>query len=139
MTESVVPAVRRAMGALPLPAPLGAVAASVFVLLEGHTHQVPSVRPPSSWFGALDVVTPGQRAVDSLVAWVAILLFGACWWLMVRAALAGRRRFRVATGPAALWALPFALGPPLTSLDMYSYAAHGWLSSSGLSPYVFPP
>jgi hypothetical protein len=122
-----------------LPMLVGTLAAGVFVLLEGHTHVVPGVVPPSRWFGLLDVVGPGQRALDSLVAWFAILTLGACWLMLARQALAGRLRLRVGVVAAVAWAVPFTAGPPLTSLDMYSYAAHGWLSSSGLSPYGFPP
>jgi alpha-1,6-mannosyltransferase len=119
--------------------PVGAVSAVLFVLLEGHTHVVTTVTPPSRWFGLLDVWSPGARGLASLVAWVAILVLGWCWLSMASTALAGRLRVRTAAVTGVLWAAPFAVGPTLTSLDMYIYAAHGWLSSSGRSPYIYPP
>ncbi len=122
-----------------LPIGLGTLAAVAFVLLEGHTHVVPGVTPPSRWFGALAVLSPTGRALAATVAWAAVLLLGWCWYRLARAAAADQLRLRVAAVAGALWGAPFLLGPPLTSLDMYSYAAHGRLSANGLSPYVAPP
>ncbi len=40
---------------------------------------------------------------------------------------------------AAVWALPFALGPPLGSRDVYAYAAQGELADAGFDVYVNGP
>jgi hypothetical protein len=53
--------------------------------------------------------------------------------------VAGRIALRPLVLTGAVWATVFVLGPPLTSLDVYSYVAHGWLSLSGHSPYSTPP
>ena len=38
-----------------------------------------------------------------------------------------------------LWGLPFFLGAPLFSRDLYSYVAQGQLARHGLNPYVVAP
>lgn len=38
-----------------------------------------------------------------------------------------------------LWSVPFLLGPPLFSRDIYSYAADGRLTALGLNPYAVGP
>ncbi|MFL6115027.1 MAG: polyprenol phosphomannose-dependent alpha 1,6 mannosyltransferase MptB [Catenulispora sp.] len=127
------------LGMVGIPAVLGTLAAVVFVLLEGHTHVVPGQVPPSHWFGLLGPVSASRRAVDSLAAWAAILTLGGCWLVLVRRVRAGLLPLRPLAWTGAAWATPFVLGPPLTSLDVYSYVAHGFLSKSGHSPYSFAP
>lgn len=127
------------LGGVAVPAVLGTVAALLFVLLEGHTHVVPGQTPPSDWFGLLGPVSPGRRAVDSLVAWAAILTLGGCWFTLARRATAGGLALRPLVWTGAAWSAVFAVGPPLTSLDIYSYVAHGQLSITGRSPYTSAP
>src|SRR5690349_17286064 len=93
---------------------IGSLAACVFVLLEGHTPVVPGQVAPSRWFGLLGPVRPGVRAMDSTIAWGAILVLGACWLLLARLAMAGQLRLRVGAAGLFAWALPFLAGPPLT-------------------------
>jgi alpha-1,6-mannosyltransferase len=38
-----------------------------------------------------------------------------------------------------VWATPLTLGPPILSLDVYSYAAHGVMLTTGLDPYRAVP
>src|SRR3954453_6215265 len=127
------------LGMVGIPAVLGTLAAVVFVLLEGHTHVVPGQVPPSHRFGLLGPVSASRRAVDSLAAWAAILTLGGCWLVLVRRVRAGLLPLRPLAWTGAAWATPFVLGPPLTSLDVYSYVAYGFLSKSGHSPYSFSP
>jgi len=127
------------LGSLRLAA-VGVLAAVTFVCLFGHTHVVPGQIPPSSWFGLLSV--PGSvatRGFLSIAAWMAAILLALCWYGFMRNALAGRLSVRVAAATAAVWAAPFAIGPPLTSLDIYSFAAQGKLLQGGDSPYVRGP
>ncbi|MDY7105842.1 MAG: polyprenol phosphomannose-dependent alpha 1,6 mannosyltransferase MptB [Actinomycetota bacterium] len=61
-------------------------------------------------------------------------------WLGLRGAVARSGAPPVAVmAVVVLWALPFVLGPPLASRDVYSYAAVGELARSGLDPYELGP
>lgn len=40
---------------------------------------------------------------------------------------------------AGIWAIPFVLGPPLLTTDVYGYVARGLLQRNGLDPYVHAP
>nr|WP_249420003.1 polyprenol phosphomannose-dependent alpha 1,6 mannosyltransferase MptB [Rhabdothermincola salaria] len=66
-----------------------------------------------------------------------LVLLGLGWLgLIARAGRPGDRRRRMATIAAvmALWCLPFLVGPPLLSNDVYSYAAQGEMASQGIDP-----
>jgi hypothetical protein len=68
---------------------------------------------------------------------VALLLTG---WAGV-GVHAYRGRLSVATAwlVLVLWGLPFLVGTPLFSRDLYSYVAQGQLAASGFNPYVVAP
>lgn len=96
------------------------------------------VRPPD-WPG-LDVPrkVADHRDELSLNLLAAAAGLAACWgWLLRRTG--GRLRVRMAALVAAVWAVPLALGPPLLSTDVYSYAAVGRLAQLGFDPYVVGP
>jgi alpha-1,6-mannosyltransferase len=66
------------------------------------------------------------------------LLLLARAWIGVRRAAGGADPTRAAA-IALLWALPLALGPPLASRDVYSYAALGALARHGHDVYAVGP
>jgi hypothetical protein len=96
----------------------------------------PHASDPSSWWGILPSATPADttRGVLAGTAALAVLALCACWWLLVRRALAGWVSPRLAVTAALAWGIPFALGPPLFSRDVYAYAAQGELARRGLDP-----
>src|ERR1700753_324309 len=69
----------------------------------------------------------------------AIVALLATW--IVAFAVAVRRRLteRQLWTLAATWALPFVIGPPLVSTDVFGDVARGLLSRAGVSPYSQPP
>lgn len=96
----------------------------------------PGTSNPSDWHGVLAGAPPGPTARGLLAAGVAlsVIVLAACWWLLARAAGSGRVSLAVARVGWLVWSLPFALGPPLFSRDVYAYAAQGELARRGLDP-----
>ncbi len=99
---------------------------------------------PQWWpWGPQVVVTDGLGAVDWLwptTLWmVALVALVAAWLLLVRRARAGLVTAVGVALVAALWAVPFVLGPPLASRDVFSYAAYGQIAAEGLDPYEVGP
>lgn len=115
----------------------GTAAAVVLVLTCLWLYVVPVVTTPA-WLGARVARTPPQHpAVVTAALYTAFAVLVACWgWLWWRAGRLGARRLATT---AAFWALPFAVGPPLVSLDVYSYAAVGRLAATGHDPYAVGP
>ncbi len=96
----------------------------------------PGVRDPSSWLGILPSF-PGSESTRGLLAalaFVSLVALCACWWLLYRAAADGRLTTRAAGWTWLAWSVPFAVGPPLYSRDVYAYAAQGQLARHGLDP-----
>lgn len=60
-------------------------------------------------------------------------------WLWLHRRADAHLRLRVAVPLAALWTGLLAIGPPLLSNDVYSYAAVGRLTVADLDPYVVGP
>jgi len=85
----------------------------------------------------LDAVRGPIPAVVGAVEITAVMVLVLAWWCLLKAARRLRPRVVVAVG--MLWALPITLGPPLLSLDAYSYIAQGRLAALGIDPYVSPP
>ena len=98
----------------------------------------PGPSPSIFWFGA-EATSPTATWICTLVIGLATVLSVVAW-----AALASvvRRRpvaVRTVAWTTVWWAAPFAIGPPLFSHDIFSYAAQGELVARGLDPYRFGP
>lgn len=140
--SSVVPVAERRSGRLPtvaVPAGLGLLGSVLVLLTGGRAATVAGVTPPSHWLGLLDL------PVGDLVGWVPVgliagvsLLVGAWLWL-VQLARGNQLSTRAVALLIALWATPILLGPPLLSLDAYSYLAQGEMQRLGLDPYQLGP
>ncbi|MGH9019448.1 MAG: polyprenol phosphomannose-dependent alpha 1,6 mannosyltransferase MptB, partial [Acidimicrobiales bacterium] len=112
------------------------LAGSLLAVLAGAT--VGSVpRPPGyrwwvGWWGL------GYSAAH-VVLYVGVALLTLAWVMV--GALARRGELSVARALTLLvaWATPLALGVPLFSRDVYSYAADAVLARRGLNPYVVAP
>lgn len=94
------------------------------------------------------VVGPGPLNVaHALPAWLGYTLAYTGVALLVAAWLALGISLRSSAGPDAkllrttmiVWAAPIALGAPIYSRDVYSYAAQGRLANLGLNPYLHGP
>jgi len=86
------------------------------------------------WFTAS---FPTTHEATKVVFWVGIGLLCAAWLGLGRTI--GRTRVADLWAICALWCLPFLLGPPLFSRDVYSYFAQGTLVHIGHSPYHEAP
>lgn len=96
----------------------------------------PNVADPSSWWGILPSTPPTEtaRGVLAGLSALSVITLCLCWVLLVCAMAAGRVSTRAGLAAAAAWSLPFAVGPPLFSRDVYAYAAQGELARLGLDP-----
>ncbi|WP_261574486.1 polyprenol phosphomannose-dependent alpha 1,6 mannosyltransferase MptB [Frankia gtarii] len=115
----------------------GTGAAVAAMLAEGRLGpRDPYVTDPSSWLGILPSTPPAETARGVLVGLSAlsVITLCLCWALLVRAMAAGQVSTRAGLAAAAAWSLPFAVGPPLFSRDVYAYAAQGELARLGLDP-----
>ncbi len=89
------------------------------------------------WFVA---PVPSGHTGAKLAFWAGVAALCAAWLGLGRS-LASHRGIGVKHLwiVLALWCLPFALGPPLFSRDVYSYLAQGTLVHLGHSPYHDAP
>jgi hypothetical protein len=76
----------------------------------------------------------GTVALPLSVACLVALWLAVAWQLAHRPVPA-----RLAVVGTALWGLPFALGAPFLSRDVYAYAAQGEVLRQGLDPYRVAP
>lgn len=122
---------------------LGALAATVAMLTWSRLSvgADPGAENPTSWLGLL----PAKAQGTSSAAWLLIVLLtalavlGGCWWRLQRALRGPRPGSTWIAGAAWLtWSLPFLIGPPLGSRDVYAYAAQGELARHGLDPTRVP-
>jgi hypothetical protein len=142
------------------------VGSPAFVQEVQTVHRVDQAPAPAqaAWiaigtFGALGMVLAGTRigsvpgdgyqwwftvpdAGSSLltpVFYFSIAALVGGWLGVGRAAFAGRLTIRRAWAVLAAWGLPFLLGPPLFSRDLYSYVGQGLVAHRGLDPYAVAP
>ena len=115
----------------------GLLSCIALIAVAGRTARVSGATPPSSWLGMLDVVRPASAVAVGAVELLAVVVLVLSWWCLLKAARRLRPRVVVAVG--MLWAAPLTLGPPLLSLDAYSYIAQGRLAALGIDPYLSPP
>jgi hypothetical protein len=122
---------------------IGAVAATVAMLTWSRLSvgADPGAVNPTRWLGLLPARSQGTssaaRLMIALLAALAVL--GGCWWRLQRELRAPRPGATRLAGIAWLtWSLPFLIGPPLGSRDIYAYAAQGELARQGLDPTRVP-
>jgi hypothetical protein len=119
---------------------LGFLAACITVWAAGRVGTVSATAPLSTWFGLLsrDGVSGNDYLPGSvLLAGIAALIL---LWLAAIRLLGGRgSRERRVWWVAGAWSLPFVVGPPLFSSDVYTYAAQGIMVQHGFDPYRVGP
>jgi len=114
---------------------VGAVGAVGMVLSGSAIGAVPHPTSVHWWF----TVSTGRGVAAHLAFYgsVVVLLLG--WVGLGVHARRGRLSVPTAWLVLGCWGLPFFLGAPLFSRDLYSYVAQGQLAHQGLNPYVVPP
>jgi alpha-1,6-mannosyltransferase len=120
-------------------AAVGTVGSGLVVCAAGRLAARNGSVPPSWWGGLARPVAEFEPSPlpAVMIGGVALLLIG--WCLLTVLAANGVIGPRRVAAVAALWALPVLIGPPLLSLDVYSYAAHGAMLAAGLDPYGSGP
>jgi hypothetical protein len=114
---------------------LGVVGAVGMVLAGTRIGSVPDPGHSLWWFA----LPSGGAPATSVAFYGATFLFVGAWVGLGRQAWRGGLAVGQAWVVLALWGLPFFLGPPLFSRDMYSYIGQGLLAHHGLDPYTAAP
>lgn len=119
---------------------IGFAAACLVVVAGGRVGTVKSVIPVTDWMGLLSV--QGRQTGDYLPG--TLMLFGIAvllglWLVALRLSRKGTCSERSVWFVAGAWAVPFAVGPPMLSNDVWTYAAQGLMLRSGLDPYSVGP
>ncbi|HKC29642.1 MAG TPA: polyprenol phosphomannose-dependent alpha 1,6 mannosyltransferase MptB [Jatrophihabitans sp.] len=119
---------------------LGFAVACVTVVAGGQVDAGEPTHPVTTWLGLektfgvrLDNWVPGAVLFAGIVALVLL------WLTIVRLVRRRDPPERRLWSVAAVWALPFALGPPLMGTTVQTYVAYGLLQRHGHDPYHFGP
>jgi len=134
-TTATTTAPERTTRAVPAWIALGTLGAVGMVVSGSAIGSIP--RPVGdNWWYTVPIGT-GIGAHLAFYASIGLLLGG--WVGLGAHAYRGRLSVRLSWLVLALWGLPFFLGPPLFSRDLYSYIAQGRLAAGGLNPYQVAP
>ncbi len=120
------------------PAPwvvLGGLGAVGMVLGGSRIGAVPDPHLALWWFS----LPSGGAPLTSILFYLSLVVLVASWLGLGRLALAGELTVRQAWVVLAVWGLPFLVGPPLFSRDLFSYVGQGLLAHHGLNPYAVAP
>lgn len=135
-------AARRAVVSRPVPvlAGLGFAAAAAIVVTGARLGAAPAAVPIDRWLKLLPEagyrITGVAMGLAMLGAIVALL---SVWIVTFVVAVRRRLTAHQLWTLAGSWALPFVIGPPLLSTDVFAAVARGLLSRDGASPYSHPP
>jgi hypothetical protein len=135
-------AARRGIAAHPVPtlSAAGFAVSAVVVVSGGRIGAAPAAVPLSHWLGLLPAA--GHQVTDVVMGVVMLAAIGVLLGLWLLAMHVSRVRSfssRQVSVVAAAWAMPFAVGPPLLTTDVYRAVAAGELSRRGHSPYHAAP
>jgi len=114
---------------------LGASGAVGMVLAGTRIGAVPDPHLGLWWFS----LPAGGAPLTSILFYASVAVVVGAWFGLGRVALAGGLSLGRAWVVLAAWGLPFVLGPPLFSRDLFSYVAQGLLAHHGANPYTVTP
>lgn len=130
---------RRSGGAVtrsfPVWVAVGWFGAMGMVLTGTRIGAVPDPRQLLWWFSVPSAGSP----LDSVGFYLALALLLAAWLGIGREARRGGLTVGRAWIVLAVWGLPFLVGPPLFSRDLYSYVGQGLVAHHGMNPYAYAP
>ncbi|MCU1675385.1 MAG: hypothetical protein JWM93_143 [Frankiales bacterium] len=106
-------------------------------MTAGRLAGVPGASAPAQWSDWLRAPTGAEAVHAGIVEVAAVVMLVVSWGWLLSHARALQPRWILAIG--ALWAVPLAVGPPLMSLDAYSYLSHGMMATLGIDPYLNAP
>ncbi len=114
---------------------LGTVAALAMVVTSTRIGSGVRDAPTTWWFSLHGGVSPWAQ----VAFYVPTVTFVAAWFLLGRQTRAGGlgpvRRWVV----LGAWSIPFLVGPPIFSRDIYAYIVQGLLAHGGHNPYLVGP
>ncbi|EFC83539.1 hypothetical protein FrEUN1fDRAFT_3335 [Parafrankia sp. EUN1f] len=118
---------------------LGLAGSCLVVATGGRLARQPLAEPPTTWGGLLNPVSTDSMSVLPALLIGGIALTLAAWVRAYVLAESHRLSARAGLVLLALWMAPVTFGPPILSLDVYSYAAHGMMLATSLDPYSTAP
>ena len=133
-TSAPEPPARR-VGPLPLWIAVGTLGAAAMVVTGSGIGSIPHPAGDHWWF----TVPVGTGIAAHLGFYASVAVLGAGWVGVGVHAYRGRLSVPTAWIVLVVWGLPFFLGAPLFSRDLYSYVAQGQLAHHGFNPYVVAP
>ncbi len=114
---------------------LGACGAWGMVVTGTRIAAVPDPHLALWWFS----LPAGGAPLTSIGFYLSLLVVLVAWLGLGRPAFAGQLTVGRAWIVLAVWGLPFLLGPPLFSRDLFSYVAQGLVAHHGANPYAVAP
>ncbi|WP_239393466.1 polyprenol phosphomannose-dependent alpha 1,6 mannosyltransferase MptB, partial [Frankia sp. CiP3] len=123
------------LSSLFLPGLLGLAGTCLVVGTAGRLALRAGVELPTEWFGLLVPVRLDRASALPAFMIVGVTLVVVAWLQLRLLASRGSVSLSQAGIIIAVWCLPVAVGPPVLSLDVYSYVAHGAMLTADLNPY----
>jgi hypothetical protein len=117
----------------------GFVAAGTAMVAGGRIGAGSATTPLTHWLGLLPDDGTRNDALAGGIMFGAICCLLLLWIVAVAVVRSGSHNTRQAWSLVAAWGVPFAVGPPLLSTDIYNYAAQGLLQRAGKDPYSTGP
>ncbi len=93
------------------------------------------VEPPTGWLGLLAPVRLDRASALPAFMIIGVTLTLGAWLYLCLLARRGVVSLRGTVIILAVWFLPAAVGPPILSLDVYSYIAQAAMLNADLNPY----
>jgi alpha-1,6-mannosyltransferase len=130
---------RLARHQLAVPGAVGFLGAFLASMAATHPGGVFLIRS-DPWFFRIPPFSGASQNPSLAAFYIGVFMLVGAWIAVVRAT---RSPDGPTTGPVlvvmALWALPFIVGPPMFSGDVFVYASDGQLVNHGLNPYATTP
>lgn len=117
----------------------GALLSAVIVVSGGRIGSSPATTPLTHWLGLLPDNGTSDDRVAGVIMFAAILALLVLWLMAVARLRQGACTEHQVWSLAAIWAVPFAVGPPVLSGEIYTYVGQGLLANSGADPYSVGP
>ncbi|MYS24958.1 DUF2029 domain-containing protein [Streptomyces sp. SID4948] len=115
---------------------LGAGGSAALSLAGCWAGVLPVYQPQALWFDA----QPTKTFAAATIGYAGLIVLAVSWWRLgrlIRSGSAGGARQMMVT--LWYWVTPLALGAPLFSRDVYSYAAQGAMAARGWDVYTAGP
>lgn len=117
----------------------GFLLSAVVVVTGGRIGSGPAATPLTHWLGLLPDNGAGDDRAAGAIMFAAIVALLVLWLVAVALLRQGACAERRVWSLAAIWSVPFAVGPPVLSGDIYTYVGQGLLARSGADPYSVGP